>query len=216
MVVGEPLTFSVGPGHSCGRVPKTVGTKRTITAAFAGALALGCGSHQDLGSDPQWGEGFSTRLADAGNPDAPTSVAQACAFFGGEPYVYPSLDELQARLSRRWVGCANYAGDTGFWPAGFTGVQLDADGTWQALVRASDGSVQPATEGNATGTYDVTLYMPGSAQYAPMFVMHFLPVGGTDPFASEQWEGNIEESPEILFVVSSNTADSYRFSSALP
>ncbi len=199
---------------------KTVGTKGTLAGAFASAaLALGCGSHPDLGSDPQWGEGFSTRAADAGNPDAPSSVAQACALFGGEPYDYASLDDLHAKLARRWVGCGDNSVDNGgFWPPGFTGIQLDDAGTWQALVRETDGSVVQATVGNAAGTYQVIRYPDDSAQYAAFFILYLLPPGSTDLNSGEheQWEGNLEESPEILFVESSNTADSYRFSSALP
>jgi hypothetical protein len=199
-------------------------TRGRIAGAFAGelavaialALALACGSHPDLGSDPQWGQGFSTRLADAGNPDDPSSVQQACALFGGPPYPYTSIDDLKAKLSRRWVGCGDNPAPAGdFWPAGFTGVQLDPAGTWQALVRAGDGSVQQATAGNAAGTYEVVRYPVGpSDRYGALFILYLLPAGVTDMYAGEQWEGEIEESPEILFVTSSTTSDAFRFSSA--
>jgi hypothetical protein len=198
-----------------------LGAKRTSAAACAGALALGCGSHPDLGSDPQWGVGFSTRLTDAGNVDAPSSVGQACAQFGGAPYDYPSIDDLQAKLSRRWVGCDDNPVDLdNFWPSGFVGVQLDPAGTWQALVSEADGSVQPATAGNADGTYVLVRYADDSAQYAQMFELYFLPSGSPFPgdpvHAAVQWQGWLEQSPDVLEVVSAHTASQYRFSSASP
>lgn len=195
-------------------------TRWSIAVAFACAVAGGCGS-QDLGSDPQWGQGFSARPADPGNPDAPTSVEQACMQFGGAPYAYPSLEDLQARLARRWVGCGDNPGPSGpistnFWPQGFTGVQLDPAGTWQALRRASDGSVEPATVGNASGTYVVTRYPGDPVRYAGSFIVYLLPGDSTDMDSGEQWQGDLEESPEMLVVTSAHTGDSFRFSSAAP
>lgn len=199
---------------------------RRIASVCACALALGCGSPDPPGSasdtnqagDPQWGQGFATRLSDGGNPDAPSSVAQACALFGGEPYNYPSIEEVKTRLtSARWVGCADNSQNTnGFWPAGFTGIQFDSADAWRALVRAADGSIEPATLGNAAGTYEVDPYPLRSAQYAAVFIVHLLPVGTTDTGLGEQWQGYFEDSPEILFVESSDGPDAYRFSSAPP
>ncbi len=187
---------------------------------------MGCGPSDPPGSasdtntagDPQWGEGFSTRLSDAGNPDAPASVAQACAQFGGAPWNYPSIDDVTARLaSRRWVGCPDNSPDTNdFWPAGFAGIVFDPNGSWQALIRAGDGSIQPATQGNATGTFQVDSYPIETAQDAAIFVMHFTPTGVREPAGAEQWQGYFEDSPEILSVESSTSSDAYRFSSAPP
>jgi hypothetical protein len=195
--------------------------KTNLAGAFACVLALSCGSHEDsgsdLGSDPEWGTGFSTRVSDAGDPDAPSSVQQACALFGGPPYLYPSIDALQSKLARRWVGCGdNPARAASFWPAGFDGIQFDGVGGWVALVRAADGTIAPASAGNAAGTYDVMPFPDDdSGQYAASFIMHVAPPG-TDSASFEQWEGNIEESPDILFVESSTTSDAFRFSSAPP
>ena len=200
--------------------------KGRIGGLFACAIAVGCGSSDPPGSasdtnqsgDPQWGQGFSTRLSDAGTPDAPASVAQACAQFGGEPWNYPAIDDVKARLaSRRWVGCGDNAPDTNhFWPAGFAGIVFDPNGSWQALIRAGDGSIQPATGGNATGTFQVETYAIDTPQYAAMFVMHLIPTGVTDPRGFEQWQGYFEDPPEILSVESSTSSDAYRFSSAPP
>ena len=187
---------------------------------LAAALAFGCGSHPDLGSDPQWGQGFSARSSDPGDPEEPTSAGQACAMFGGEPFLYPSIDALQARLARRWTGCGdNPAASGGFWPQGFAGIQLDGAGGWQALVRAADGSSEAATAGNAAGTYQVMRLSSDSGEYAPVFILQFQPTGAASPDmggAHEQWECNLEDAPEILAVTSSTTTDGFRFSSAGP
>jgi hypothetical protein len=199
-------------------------TARSWACAAACALAIGCGSGSDppgsasgtnQSGDPQWGQGFGTRLADGGDPDAPSSVAQACALFGGDPWGYPSIDAVQTRLaSQRWIGCSDNSQNTnGFWPAGFTGILFGTDGTWQALVRASDRSIRPS---GATGTFTVDRYPNDTAQYVGMFVVHLMPSGITDPGRAEQWQGYFEDSPEILFVESSTSSDVYRFSSAPP
>src|SRR5262249_4871355 len=156
----------------------TIVGARTAAVICASVLVGGCGSADPPGSasdtnqagDPMWGQGFSTRSSDGGDPDAPSSVTQACALFGGEPWDYASIDDVNVRLSsRRWLGCADNSKDAidagGFWPAGFTGIVFGGDGTWQALVRAPDGSIAPATTGNTTGTYEVAPYMD-TPQYA--------------------------------------------------
>jgi hypothetical protein len=160
-------------------------------------------------------------LPDAGNPDAPSSVAQACVDFGGAPYDYSSVDDLLAKLSKRWVGCGDNpvppAG--GIWPSGFVGVRFDPGGTWQALVRMPDGSVQPAVGAPSSGTFHVARYPGDAAADAPIFVLYFF-VGNaavqSNDDADDQWEGNLEESPEILHMVASHTGQDFRFSSAAP
>jgi hypothetical protein len=197
-----------------------------VAGTCACALAIACGSSDPPGSasdtnkggDPQWGEGFATRLNDGGSPDAPASVAQACALFGGEPWDYPTIDDVKTRLaSHRWLGCADNSRDTeGFWPAGFIGIVFDVSGSWLALVLSADGSIQGATQGNSTGTFQVDPYPLDTPQAAAEFVLHFLPNGVTDPGLAEQWQGYFEDSPEILSVDSSTGRDTYRFSSASP
>ncbi len=197
--------------------------RRRFTGICACALAFGCGSSDPPDSasdtnqsgDPQWGEGFATRSSDGGDPDAPSSVAQACALFGGPPWDFASIADVKQRLtSRTWIGCGDDSLNTnGFWPAGFV---FTPDGRWQALVRASDGSMGPATEGHAAGTYEVDDYAIDMPQYAAMFILHFLPDGAANEAQGEQWEGYFEDSPEILYVDSSTGTDAYRFSSAPP
>jgi hypothetical protein len=199
-------------------------TARSWAFAAACALAIGCGSSSDppgsasdtnRSGDPQWGDGFGTRVADGGDPDAPSSAAQACALLGGDPWDYPSIDDVTVRLTaKRWIGCGENSKSTnGFWPAGFAGVLFDADGTWQALVRTSDGSIG---QSSATGTFTVDPYGIEGPQYVGMFIVHLTPSGVADPAREEQWQGYFEDSPEILFVESSTTSDPYRFSSAPP
>jgi hypothetical protein len=192
---------------------------RWAWAASCAALTTGCHvSREDRPVDREWGQGFSTRLLDAGNPDAPVSATQACNQFGGAPYVYTSVGDLMAHLAGRWVACGDSSGPEtwSFWPPGFAGVDLGAGGTWRTLLRAADGTLQDDTDPEAQGTFAIVDLSSDSWVGQPLFALRFLT--SADPDAAgpaQQWEGWLEESPDILFV-HGNGGDTYRLSSATP
>jgi hypothetical protein len=197
---------------------------RLVVYTGLGCLLLGCGSRKapGPGSDPDWGAGFSARLVDAGDPDAPASAAIACSLFQGPPYAYASIADLTDRLTdKQWIGCSgNAAIDNGeLFPTGFAAITFDGAGNWQAFVHAPNGSLEPATGAHSQGTYSLRAYIVDTTQYAGTFVLSLGPpdagaLGGADDL---QFQGMLLESPEILSFYSTNVAGAnYQFSSAAP
>jgi hypothetical protein len=201
-----------------------VSVARLFVCATLGAFAIGCGSRKggpDLGSDPQWGDGFSARLVDAGDPQSPGSAAVACSLFEGPPYAYASIADLTDHLiDKQWTGCRdNTAVDAGeLFPVGFAALTFDGAGNWQAFVQAPNGAFELATGAHSQGTYTLREYAPNNTQYAGMFILTLKPPGaGSVPNADWlQFQGMLLESPEILSFYSSNVASAYYRFSPLP
>jgi hypothetical protein len=101
-------------------------------------------------ADPSASQTADPSASETAETSAPANLVEACAAPHGSAEMLTTATELTSRLAHRWFNCNFGNGIQVYGP----GVAFHADGTWNDLALASDGTVTPVLGVDNRGTWN--------------------------------------------------------------